>query len=91
MLWVFPGTPGTVQAVDLVIITGQGTTPGVREVAAAFAKASGHKVTVAQEDGPALDKRLAENGPADLIASSPVQIADLLKRGKKEKKEEDKK
>jgi molybdate transport system substrate-binding protein len=82
MLWVFPGAPGLAQAAELVIITGQGTTPGVKEVAAAFAKQSGHKVTVAQEDGPALDKRLAENGAADLIASSPVQIADLVKHGK---------
>jgi molybdate transport system substrate-binding protein len=84
MLWVFPGAmpQGAAQAAELVIITGQGTTPGVKEVAAAFAGKSGHKVTVAQEDGPALDQRLAAGAPADLIASSPVQIADLVKRGK---------
>jgi molybdate transport system substrate-binding protein len=82
MLWVFPGACGSARSAELVIITGQGTTPGVKEVVAAFASKSGHKVTVAQEDGPALDQRLAAGGQADLIASSPVQIADLVKRGK---------
>jgi molybdate transport system substrate-binding protein len=84
MLWVFPGAlpGGAAQSAELVIITGQGTTPEVKEVAAAFASKGGNKITVVQEDGPALDQRLAAGAPADLIASSPVQIADLVKRGK---------
>jgi molybdate transport system substrate-binding protein len=73
--------PQGAQAVELVVVTGQGATPGIREVGAAFERASGHKVTVVQEAGAALDRRLA-NGPADLIASSPVQIDDLVKKGK---------
>jgi molybdate transport system substrate-binding protein len=72
---------GAARAAELVVLTGQGATPGVREVAAAFTRASGHTVTVLQEAGAALDQRLA-NGPADLIASSPVQIDDLIKKGK---------
>ena len=72
---------GAAQAVELVVLTGQGATPGVKEVAAAFARASGHQVTVIQEAGAALDLRLA-NGPADLIASSPDQIGDLVRKGK---------
>ncbi len=56
------------QAAALTVLTNQGATPGVREVAAAFARASGHKVTVLQEAGPALEQRLA-NGSADLITS----------------------
>ena len=40
------------QAAALTVITNQGTTPGVREVAAAFERASGNKVTVLQEAGP---------------------------------------
>src|ERR1700693_2349159 len=82
VLWAFAGTlpPGAAHAAELVVLTGQGATPGVKEVAAAFARASGHKVTVIQEGGAALDQRLA-NGPADLIASSPEQIKDLIKRG----------
>lgn len=69
------------QAAELTVITNQGTTPGVREVAAAFERASGSKVTVLQEAGPALEQRLA-NGPADLIAANPGQIEDLIKKGR---------
>jgi molybdate transport system substrate-binding protein len=68
------------QAAELTVITNQGTTPGVREVAAAFERASGNKVTVLQ-DGPALEQRLA-SGPADLIAANPGQIEDLIKKGR---------
>ena len=41
-------------AIELVILTNQGATPGVKEHAVAFARASGHKVTVIQEEGAAL-------------------------------------
>ena len=43
---------GAAQAAELIILTNQGATPGVRELAAAFERASGHKVTVIQEAGP---------------------------------------
>jgi len=82
VLWVFPSPPGAAQAAELVVVTGQGTTPGVKEVAAAFARTSGNKVTVIQEAGPELEQRLAANGAVDLIASSPDQIGDLVKKGK---------
>jgi molybdate transport system substrate-binding protein len=72
---------GAAQAAELTVLTGQGATPGVRELAATFERTSGHKVTVIQEAGAALDQRLS-NGPADLIASSPEQIEDLVKKGK---------
>jgi len=83
MLWEFAGAlpPGAAQAAELVVVSGQGATPGVKELAAAFARMSGHKVTVVQEAGAALDRRLS-NGPADLIAGSPDQIDDLVKKGK---------
>ena len=35
-------------AADLVVLTNQGATPGVKELATAFGRASGHKVTVVQ-------------------------------------------
>ena len=69
------------QAAELVILTNQGATPGVRELAAAFEKKSGHKVTVIQEGGPALDRRLAAGGPADLIASNPGTLRPLIEKG----------
>jgi len=67
-------------AADLVVITNQGTTPEVRELATAFMHATNHKVTVIQESAPELDKRLASGAPADLIATNPPQIADLIKK-----------
>jgi molybdate transport system substrate-binding protein len=74
-------TLGTAAAAELVVLTNQGATPGVRELAAAFSRQSGHKVTVLQETGAALEQRI-NNGPADLITSNPEPIAELVKKGK---------
>ena len=41
-------------AVELTVLASQGNLPGVNELAVAFARASGHKVTVLQEVGQAL-------------------------------------
>src|SRR5216684_4441532 len=68
-------------AAELVVLTNQGATPGVRELAAAFSRASGHKVTVIQPAGAALEQRV-NNGPADLITSNPEPIEELVKKGK---------
>jgi molybdate transport system substrate-binding protein len=67
-------------AAELIILTNQGATPGVKEVAAAFARASGHRVTVLQEDEAALERRI-NNGPADLITANPGPIQELVKSG----------
>ena len=69
-------------AAELVVLTNQGATPGVRELASAFERASGHKVTVIQEDAGALERRLNSNGPADLITSNPAPIEALVRQGK---------
>ena len=69
-------------AAELVVLTNQGATPGVRELAAAFERASGHKVTVIQEEAAALERRLNSNGPADLITSNPAPIEELIRKGK---------
>ena len=57
---------GIADAADLIISTNQGAVPGVRELAAAFSAKSGHKVTVVQDAGAALERRL-NDGPGDLI------------------------
>ena len=67
-------------AAELIVLASQGNLPGVNEVAAAFARASGHKVTVLQEVGQALEQRLS-HGPADLIAGNPEAMEALLKKG----------
>jgi molybdate transport system substrate-binding protein len=68
-------------AAELIVMTNQGGTPGVKEVAAAFSQATGHKVTVLQETGAALEQRLA-NGPLDLFTANPEGVDDLVKKGK---------
>ena len=67
-------------AAELVVLASQGNLPGVNELAAAFARASGHKVMVFQEEGKALEQRLS-NGPADLITGNPPAMEALLKKG----------
>jgi hypothetical protein len=61
--------------------TNQGATPGVRELAAAFSRASGHKVTVIQADDAVLQQRL-NDGTADLITGNPGPIDELVRNGK---------
>jgi molybdate transport system substrate-binding protein len=68
-------------AAELVVLTSQGAIPGVRELGAAFARATGHKVTALEETGSALEQRLA-NGPADLITVNPETMDDLIKKGR---------
>ena len=69
------------QAAELIVLTSQGNGPGMNELAAAFARASGHTVTVLNETGAALEQRL-NNGPADLTALNPPQMDDLVKKGR---------
>ena len=54
----------------------------MRELAAAFERVSGHKVTVIQEEGGATLERRIETGPADLVTGNPPAIEQLVKNGK---------
>lgn len=65
-------------AADLVILTNQGATPGVKELADAFARVSGHHVTVLQVEGDALEQRII-SGPADLVTANPDTLEGLIK------------
>jgi len=67
-------------AAELIVLAGQGNAPGARELGAAFALRSGHKVTVLEEAGAALEKRINE-GPADLIALGPAAMDERAKKG----------
>ena len=68
-------------AAEIIFLASQGNPPGLNALAAAFARESGHKVTVLQETGKALEERIA-NGPADLIAGGPETIEALVKKGR---------
>jgi molybdate transport system substrate-binding protein len=72
---------GAALAADLVILTNQGAVPGVRELAAAFEKKSGHKVEVVFAEGDVLERRVSD-GSADLVTGNPGPMADLAKSGK---------
>jgi molybdate transport system substrate-binding protein len=68
-------------AADLTVLTNQGAIPGVKELAAAFARASGHRVNVLQIDPAALEQTV-DSGQADIVTGNPPAIEDLAKKGK---------
>jgi len=70
------------QAAELIVLTGMGSYSGVRDVAAGFEKATGHKVTVSFETGPSLNQKLNSNAPADIFAGGPEQVTELTQKGK---------
>jgi molybdate transport system substrate-binding protein len=70
------------QAADITISTSMGSLSGVTDLAAAYEKASGHKVTVAARIGPALPKALNSNEPGDIVANFSNAFDALIKQGK---------
>ena len=73
---------GASQAAELWIMTTMGPSTGVFELAAGFERATKNKVTVTFESGSSLEQKLQSNAPADLLASGPDQVEDLMKKGK---------
>ena len=69
-------------AAEIKIFTSMGSLSGVTDLAAAYEKASGHKVAVAARIGPALPKALASNEPGDIIANFTNAFDGLVKQGK---------
>ena len=72
---------GPAQAADLVIWTSQGSVPNVREVSGAFARASGHKVTVVQVGSSGLERRLAGGEQPDVAIIGHEEMEELAKKG----------
>ena len=73
--------PGAALAANLVIVSNQGAMPGLKELAAAFMRASGHNVTVLLAEGDVLGERLAD-GTADLVSQNPGPMEKLVESGK---------
>jgi molybdate transport system substrate-binding protein len=67
-------------AAEIIILGSQGSISGVRDMAAAFERASGHKVTARQER----DVLATVNAgtPADVATLNPPLIDNLIKQGK---------
>jgi molybdate transport system substrate-binding protein len=80
-LLIFTSGGAMSEAAELIVLTNQGAVPGVQELAAGFARTSGHKVTVLTETGKALQQRIS-NGPADLITLNPGAMEGLVKKGR---------
>jgi molybdate transport system substrate-binding protein len=70
-------------AADITIFLNQATASGVRELAAGFEKATGHKVDVSfQAVGPALNQKIVSGAPGDLVSLGLDQFDDYIKQGK---------
>ena len=75
-------SPGAAGAAELTVLAGMGVVSGVRDVAPAFERATGHKVIVSFEAGPSLMQKITSNAPADLVTHYPEIIDDLIKQGR---------
>ncbi len=56
---------GAAGAVDISVLAGMGVVSGVRDVAPAFERATGHKAIVSFEVGPLLMQKVNAGTPAD--------------------------
>ena len=74
-LWQQPA-----QAAEIVALGSQGNISGIRDLAAGFERASGHKVIASQERN--VMEKVNSNAPADVVAANPPVIDNLIKEGK---------
>jgi molybdate transport system substrate-binding protein len=69
------------RAAQLTIFLNQATESGVRELAAAFEKASGNKVDVSFQGGAALNQKIS-TAPGDLASLTLAQFDEFVKNGR---------
>jgi molybdate transport system substrate-binding protein len=72
---------GPATAAEITVLLNQATESGVRELAAGFEKASGHKVNVSFQGGPALNQKI-NAGEGDLASLGLAQFDAFVKSGK---------
>src|SRR5262249_26585880 len=72
---------GAAFAAELVVMSNQGAMPCLNEIAAAFTRTTGNKVTVLLLEGNVLEQRLAA-GTVDLVSQNPGPMGELVKAGK---------
>jgi molybdate transport system substrate-binding protein len=68
------------QAAEILVLGGQGNISGIRDLAAGFERASGHKVVASQERS--VMEKVDSGAPADVVAANPPVIDNLIKEGK---------
>jgi len=59
---------GSARSAEITVFLNQATASGVRELAAGFEKATGHKVDVSFQGGPALNQKIVSGAPGDLAS-----------------------
>jgi molybdate transport system substrate-binding protein len=72
--------PDAARAAEITILASQGSISGVRDLAAGFTSATGHKVIATQE--PNVMTKVNAGAPADIVTANPPVIDDLIKQGK---------
>jgi molybdate transport system substrate-binding protein len=73
---------GPATAAEISILVSMATMSGVKDLAAAYERASGHRVVVNVQTGDALVRWVEANSPADLISNFTQVFGDLVKREK---------
>src|SRR5438094_7723825 len=68
------------QAAEILVLGSQGNISGIRDLAAGFERASGHKVVASQERN--VMEKVNSNAPADVVTGNPPVIDDLISKGK---------
>jgi molybdate transport system substrate-binding protein len=77
VLWL---GPGTARAAEITVPGGMGVISGIRDLAAGFQGATGHKVNAVFDANPLA--KVNAGAPADIVALNPPVIDDLIKSGK---------
>jgi molybdate transport system substrate-binding protein len=73
---------GPARSAEITVFLNQATASGVRALAAGFEKATGHKVDVSFQGGPALNQKIVSGAPGDLVSLGLDQFDDYVKQGK---------
>ena len=69
-------------AAEITVYLNQATETGVRELATGFEKATGNKVDVSFQAGPALNQKIVSGAPGDLFSSGVGAFDAYVKSGK---------
>jgi molybdate transport system substrate-binding protein len=76
------GLGGSAVAAEITILANQGALSGIKDLAAGYEKATGHKVTVNFGAGPAFMQQINANAPNDVVSQALEGFPDLIKNGK---------
>jgi molybdate transport system substrate-binding protein len=73
---------GPASSAEITVFLNQATASGVRELAAGFENATGHKVDVSFQGGPALNQKIVSGASGDLVSLGLDQFDDYISQGK---------